>query len=225
VGRLVVGTLIGVFAALLAGGAMGAQVDVAPSMADETLFRRLEPHMTLAGLRLEEATLESAMRRLGTVDRKDWLKGTKAPFICYVGPDGTRLGLGFGASEGLPILGRFELAAATAELEFRPNSVVPKADRPTCLPVKKLFAQTGGGLRLGMTKVEVTSLLGKENGGSGEHSWAYSGSVRLELTPAQREILVEAGVIPADFLVERELRLEFKNDRLVAIRARQLTHD
>jgi len=181
--------------------------------------------MTVAGLRLEEATLESAMRRLGTVDRKDWMKGTKAPFLCYLGPDGTRLGLGFGASEGLPILGRFELAAAGAELEYRPTSAIPKADRPTCLPVKNLSAQTAGGLRLGMTKVEVTSLLGKGDGGSGENSWAYSGSVRLELTPAQRDILLEAGVSPADFLVERELRLEFKKDRLVAIRARQLTHD
>jgi leucyl aminopeptidase (aminopeptidase T) len=34
---------------------------------------------------------------------------------------------------------------------------------------------------------------------------------------------VEAGVRPEDFLVERELRLEFKAGRVVAIRARQLT--
>ena len=218
-GRLAVAVFIGSLA-LLAGGAQG---DVVPSLADEDLFRRLEPHMTIAGLRLEEATLESAMRRLGTVDRKDWLKGTKSPFLCYVGPDGTRLGLGFGASESLPILWRFELVGPGAELEYRPTSAVPRADRPTCRPVKNLSAQTKGGLRLGMTKAEVTSLLGMENGGSGENSWAYSGAQRLELTPAQREILIEAGVSPVDFLVERDLRLEFRAGRLVAIRVKQLT--
>ena len=62
-----------------------------------------------------------------------------------------------------------------------------------------------------------------ENGGAGGDSWSYSGSVKLELSPAQADILREAGVPPEDFFVERELRLEFKKNRLVAIRVRQVT--
>ena len=203
--------------------ALAAPADLAPSAEDEAVFRRLEPHMATAGLRLEEATLESAMRRLGTVDRKDWLKGTKAPFICYVGPDGTRVGLGFDTSEGLLVLRRFELAAPGTSLEYVPSYTIPQADRPRCAPVMKLAGETTGRLRLGMTRAEVFALLGKENGGAGEDSWSYSGSVKLQLSPAQADILREAGVPPEDFLVERELRLEFKADRLVAIRVRQVT--
>jgi hypothetical protein len=203
--------------------ALAAAADLAPWPDDGAVFRRLEPHMATAGLRLEEATLESAMLRLGTVDRKDWLKGTKAPFICYVGPDGARLGLGFGASEGLLVLRRFELAAPGTSLEYVPNTPIAEADRPGCVPVMKLAGETSGRLRLGMTRAEVNALLGKENGGTGADSWTYSGSLRLELSPAQRDILKDAGVLPEDFLVERELRLEFRSGRLVAIRARQVT--
>jgi len=229
--RFIAGTLIGVFAVLaiafplaaLAAAVGVAAADLAPSAEDEAVFRRLEPHMATAGLRLEEATLESAMRRLGAVDRKDWLKGTKAPFICYVGPDGTRLGLGFGTSEGLLVLRRFELAAPGTNLEYVPNYTIAEVDRPRCVPVMKLAGETSGRLRLGMTRAEVNALLGKENGGAGEDSWSYSGSVKLELSPAQADILREAGVPPEDFFVERELRLEFKKNRLVAIRARQVT--
>ena len=229
--RLVVGKLIGVFAVLAIAfplaafaAAVGvAAADLAPSAEDEAVFRRLEPHMATAGLRLEEATMESAMRRLGAVDRKDWLKGTKAPFVCYVGPDGTRLGLGFGTSEGLLVLKRFELAAPGTNLEYVPNYDIAEVDRPRCVPVMKLAGETSGRLRLGMTRAEVNALLGKENGGAGEDSWSYSGSVKLELSPAQADILREAGVPPEDFFVERELRLEFKKDRLVAIRVRQIT--
>lgn len=229
--RLVVGKLIGVFAVLaiafplatLAAAVGVAAVDLASSAEGGAYFWRLEPHMATAGLRLEEATLESAMRRLGTVDRKDWLKGTKTPFICYVGPDGTRLGLGFGTSEGLLVLRRFELAAPGANLEYVPDYTIAEADRPRCVPVMKLAGETSGRLRLGMTRAEVNTLLGKENGGAGEDSWSYSGSVKLELSPAQADILREAGVPPEDFFVERELRLEFKKDRLVAIRVRQVT--
>lgn len=229
--QLVAGTLLGVFAAFatafplaaLAAAVGVAAVDLAPSAEDGAYFRRLEPHMSTSGLRLEEATLESAMRRLGTVDRKDWLKGTKAPFVCYVGPDGTRLGLGFGTSEGLLVLRRFELAASGTNLEYVPNYSIAEVDRPRCVPVMKLAGETSGRLRLGMTRAEVNALLGKENGGAGEDSWSYSGSVKLQLSPAQADILREAGVTPEDFFVERELRLEFKKDRLVAIRVRQLT--
>ena len=220
--RLVVGTLIGVFAALASAVGVAA-ADLAPSAEDEAVFRRLEPHMATAGLRLEEATMESAMRRLGAVDRKDWLKGTKAPFVCYVGPDGTRLGLGFGTSEGLLVLKRFELAAPGTNLEYVPSYDIAEVDRPRCVPVMKLAGETSGRLRLGMTRAEVNALLGKENGGAGEDSWSYSGSVTLELSPAQADILREAGVAPEDFFVERELRLEFKKNRLVAIRVRQVT--
>jgi hypothetical protein len=200
-----------------------AAVDLAPTPEEEALFGRLEPHMMVSGLRLEEATLETAMRRLGTVDRKDWLKSTKAPFVCYVGPDGTRLGLGFGTSEGLLVLRRFELAASGTNLEYVPNYSIAEVDRPRCVPVMKLAGETSGRLRLGTTRAEVNALLGKENGGAGEDSWSYSGSVKLQLSPAQADILREAGVTPEDFFVERELRLEFKKDRLVAIRVRQLT--
>ena len=224
--RLVAGTLIGVLTALASAflaNALAAPVDLAPSAEDGAYFRRLEPHMATAGLRLEEATLESAMRRLGTVDRKDWMKGTKAPFVCYVGPDGTRLGLGFGTSEGLLVLERFEIMAPGTNVETVPNYTIAEADRPRCVPVMKLAGETSGRLRLGMTRAEVNTLLGKENGGAGEDSWSYSGSVRLELSPVQADILREAGVPPEDFLVERELRLEFKKDRLVAIRVRQVT--
>jgi hypothetical protein len=181
--------------------ALAAPVDLAPSAEDGAYFRRLEPHMATAGLRLEEAALESAMRRLGTVDRKDWMKGTKAPFVCYVGPDGTRLGLGFGTSEGLLVLERFEIVAPGTNVETVPNYTIAEADRPRCVPVMKLAGETSGRLRLGMTRAEV----------------------RLELSPAQADILREAGVPPEDFLVERELRLEFRKDRLVAIRVRQVT--
>jgi hypothetical protein len=203
--------------------ALAVPADLAPSAEDEAVFRRLEPHMATAGLRLEEATLESAMRRFGTVDRQDWLKGTRAPFICYVGPDGTRLGLGFGTSEGLLVLRRFELAAPGTSLECVPNHSIAEVDRPRCVAVMKLAGETTGRLRLGMTRAEVNTLLGKENGGAGEDSWSYSGSVKLQLSPAQADILREAGVPPEDFLVERELRLEFKADRLVGIRVRQVT--
>jgi hypothetical protein len=163
------------------------------------------------------------MRRLGQVDRKDWLKGSKAPYACWLGPDGIRLGLGFGTSEGLLVLRRFEVAVAGAELEIVPGYDIPAASRPTCRPVKRLPAESSGRLRPGMTRAEVTSLLGSPTEGSEGSSWTYTGSVKLELSPAQRDILLEAGVRPEDFLVERELRLEFRKDRLVAIRARQLT--
>jgi hypothetical protein len=200
-----------------------AAVDLAPTPEEEVLFARLEPHMMVAGLRVEEATLEAAMRRFGQVERKDWLKGTKAPYICYVGPDGTRLGLGFGTNEGLLILRRFELAAPGAPLEYVPDYAIPEASRPRCVPVMKLAPEASGRLRLGMTKAEAIALLGRESGGGAGDAWTYSGSTKLELSPAQRDILVEAGVRPEDFLVERELRLEFKAGRVVAIRARQLT--
>jgi hypothetical protein len=200
-----------------------AAVDLAPTPEEEALFGRLEPHMMVSGLRLEEATLETAMRRFGQVERKDWLKGTKAPYICYVGPDGTRLGLGFGTNEGLLILRRFELAAPGSALEYVPDYAIPEASRPRCVPVMKLAPEASGRLRLGMTKAEATALLGKESVGAAGDAWIYSGSTKLELSPAQRDILVEAGVRPEDFLVERELRLEFKAGRVVAIRARQVT--
>jgi hypothetical protein len=210
--------LAGVFLAV----AMAVRADVAPSPEDEESFRRLEPHMVVAGLRIEEATLESAMRRLGAVDRRDWMKA-KAPYVCWAGPDGTRLGLGFGTSGGLLVLRRFEVAGAGAELEHVPGYTIPPADRPTCKAVKRLPADTEGRLRVGMTKAEVIVLLGASSDGSGGSAWSYVGSVKLELSQAQRDILLEAGVRPEDFLVERELRLEFRKDRLVAIRARQLT--
>jgi hypothetical protein len=215
VGRLVVALFLPLVAL--------AAVDLAPTPEEEALFARLEPHMMVAGLRLEEATLESAMRRFGQVERKDWLKGTKAPYICYVGPDGTRLGLGFGTNEGLLILRRFELVGPGSALEYVPDYAIPEASRPRCVQVMKLAPEASGRLRLGMTKAEATTLLGKEGGGAAGDAWAYSGSTKLELSAAQRDILVEAGVRPEDFLVERELRLEFKAGRVVAIRARQVT--
>jgi hypothetical protein len=190
---------------------------------EEALFELLERHMSVAGLRLEEATLEMAARRLGQVDRKDWLPGTKAPYVCYAGPAGARLGLGFGSGEGLVVLRRFELAASGAPLEYVPGRSIPEADRPTCRPVKSPLEATGGGLRLGMTKAEVIASLGLDGGGSTGDAWTYAATRTLELTPAQRDILVAAGVTPTDFVVERELRLEFRKDRLVAIRARQTT--
>ena len=193
------------------------------SVDEEARYERLAPHMSVAGLRVEEATLETAMRRLGQVEQKDWLKGAKAPTVCYRGPDGTRLGLGFATSQGLLVLRRFEIAGPGVELEYVPGYAIPPADRPTCRPVMKLAAETTGRLRLGMTKAEVASMLGGDGEGSAGNSWSYAGSVKLELSPAQREILTEAGVRPEDFVVERELRLEFSKDRLVAIRARQLT--
>lgn len=195
----------------------------AQSAGEEALFEQLERHMSVAGLRVEEATLEMATRRLGEVDPGDWLRGTKAPYLCYAGPDRARLGLGFGSSEGLVILRRFELAAAGAQLEYVPGRTVPETDRPTCRPVRSLVAATGGGIRLGMTKAEVIALLGQGGGGSTGDAWTYAASRTLELTPAQRDILVAAGVTPTDFVVERELRLEFLKDRLVAVRARQTT--
>jgi hypothetical protein len=200
-----------------------AAVDLAPTPEEEALFVRLEPHMMVAGLRLEEATQESAMRRFGQVDRKDWLKGTKAPYVCYVGPDGTRLGLGFGTNDGLLILRRFELTAPGSALEYVPGYTIPEASRPRCVPVMRLAPEASGRLRLGMTKAEAATLLGTESGGAAGDAWTYSGSTKLELSPAQRDILVEAGVRPEDFVVERELRLEFKAGRVVAIRARQIT--
>jgi hypothetical protein len=203
--------------------AVAAPLDLGPSSEEESLFGRLEPYMTVAGLRLEEATLDATMRRFVQVDRRDWLKGTTAPYVCYAGPDGTRLGLGFGTSEGLFILRRFELAAPGSSLEYVPNYAIPEANRPRCVPVMKLAAEASGRLRLGMTKAEAISLLGTASGGSDGDSWTYSGSMKLELSPAQRDILREAGVRPEDFTVERELRLEFRNGRVVAIRARQLT--
>jgi hypothetical protein len=220
----------------LAALALAGSPDGEPSPEDEATFRRLEAHMSVAGLRLEDATLESTMRLLGEVDRKDWLKGSRAPFLCYVGPDGTRLGLGFTTIEGSPILRRFELAAPGALLEYLPAQAVPEGDRPVCARVRRLSAETGGRLRLGMTRAEVTSLLGKGTAGSPSRArtpsgsgssprdfWDYSGSVTLTLTPAQREILLGAGVSPGDLVVERELRVEFQDGRLLAIRARQLT--
>jgi hypothetical protein len=198
-------------------------LDLTPSPDEEALFERLDPHMTVAGLRLEEATLDAAMRRFVQVDRRDWLKGTAAPYVCYVGPDGTRLGLGFGTNAGLLILRRFELAAPGTALEYVPNAAVAEANRPRCVPVMKLAAEASGRLRLGMTKAEAISLLGPGSDGSGGDSWTYSGSMKRELSPAQREILRDAGVSPEDFLVERELRLEFRNGRVVAIRGRQAT--
>jgi hypothetical protein len=204
-------------AACLAPAARAQPVD------EDALFELLERHMSVAGLRLEEATLELATRRLGEVDRKDWLPGTKAPYVCYAGPSGSRLGLGFGSSEGLVVLRRFELAAAGAHLEYVPGRSIPEAGRPTCRPVKSLQEATGGGLRLGMTKAEVIALLGRDGGGSTGDAWTYAASRTLELTPAQRDILVAAGVTPTDFVVERELRLEFVKDRVVALRARQTT--
>jgi len=210
-------------AVALAGSVWAPGLARAQSAGEEALFERLEPHMAVAGLRLEEATLETAMRRLGQVDRKDWLRGTRAPYVCYVGPDGARLGLGVGTGEGLLVLRRFELADATASLEYVPGRAIPEADRPTCRPSRLPPAQTGGRLRLGMTKAEALALLGPENGGGAGDAWSYTASVTLEMTPAQREILAEAGVVPTAFVVERELRLEFQKDRLVAIRARQVT--
>ena len=103
---------------------------------EEALFERLERHMSVAGLRLEEATLEMATRRLGEVDRKDWLRARRPPTSATRARTGARLGLGFGSGEGLVVLRRFELAAAGSQLEYVPGRSIPEADRPTCRPVK-----------------------------------------------------------------------------------------
>jgi hypothetical protein len=206
-----------------------------PSAKDQAMFHRLEPHISLAGLRIDNATLEAVMQALGKVDRKNWLKvdGKPAPYFCYVGPDGTRVALGFWRNKDRVELARFEILAPGSAMEHRLTYWNDERSGPTCARVAKAPRGTSGGLRLGMTKAQVVALIGEKYGGTELHAWqdsgspedfwAYSGVIRAQLTPAERDSLSKQGMDPNEFYTSREVRLEFEKDRLVSIRVMQTT--
>jgi len=206
-----------------------------PSEQDQAMFHRLEPQVALAGLRIDDATLEAAMQTLGKVDRKNWLKvdGKPVPYFCYVGPDGTRAALGFRRIKDRVELSRFEILAPGSAMEHRLTYWNDEPNGPKCARVENPPRGTTGGLRLGMTKAQVIALIGEKYGGTELHAWqdsgspedfwAYSGVIRAELTPTERDHLSKHGMDPNEYYTSREVRLEFEKNRLVSIRVMQMT--
>ncbi len=204
---------------------------------DLAAFEKLEPYAQLEHLRLEVATLQDVMRTYGDVPKDQWLKqnGKPYPYICYAAPDGSRIGISFDVARGddPQTAHKIEIVGPGGTFLYRATYRIDAKDEPRCRDVKKL--PTGvGRLRLGMTKADVTAVLGAKKAWRGAgfeffgfsadadahpgDYWEVGGSKPAQFTPAEREKMVRLGLDPGDYYTAIELQLIFKDDRLIVIR-------
>jgi hypothetical protein len=180
---------------------------------------RLGAHMTIAGITLEETTLEDARLLLGPAEVRhnggDAAASTWG--ACYQGADGTTLAL-LSSDEmgGGTTLTDFQLVAPGEEPDFSTydDYAVPPDLRPICGELGSLSRATAteGGLRLGMTIAEVRGLLGTPVD-QDERSLLFT-TVDEAPTRSERE---------EPYTLWRSLRVEFAGGVVTAIRATQVT--
>lgn len=173
---------------------------------------RLEPQMTIVGLRLEESTLANAALSLGETEIKHngGDAAASAVAMCYVGADGT--GLVFTSSsemEGGEKIGGYQLLARQELADFGLGDYRPPLEkRPSCSLLRSLSRAmaTGGGLHLGMSEAEVRDALGPPRK-------RHSGLLIYESLLA----------LPDGLSLLRTVRIDLEQGSVAAIRATQVT--
>lgn len=199
--RALTGTAF-VLAALVAG----------PTLADD----RLATHMSVLGLVLEKSTFDDAIRVLGRTERRHNGGDAhgSATGACYSGADGTVLALVSHSEMGGDVrITHFELVARGELADFSGDPgyyVVPKQLRPRCARTAKVSRTTpmGGDVHLGMTRKQVRGLLGDPSR-SGLKSLSYDSEEPVHDAP--------------ECATSRTLTVEFQRDRVIAVRADQIT--
>jgi hypothetical protein len=191
---------------------------------------RLEPHMTVLGVALEETSLSEAQRIPAEVRHNGGDAGASASGECYVGADGTTLALVSNSEMGGgAVITDVQLVARGSHPDYSGDDgyAVPPERRPRCATSASLSESTAtsGGLRLGLTRADVLRLLGRPTE-SDEHRVLFTSEAKVPMTPGQRKALkpYTGEDRRDDYLVRlRAVLVELAGGRVTAIRLTQVT--